>query len=256
MVLTINISNDLISYGIFHDRKCICAFNSNRTEGSTSDEHILFIRSMLSIYGINLDLIKGCCVASVVPSSVNAILKSVKTLFNIDPIIVGHGIKTGINIKIDNHSQLGADLVSNVSGCRFRFKPPYIIVDFGLATTLSYVNEKNEFEGAIISAGVKISSLALSNYTASLPHISVSSPKNLIGKNTIDSMLSGCIYGTACSIDGLVNKIKSNYNCNNATLVACGRYAENIIPYCDNEFVLIPTLTLEGLNNIYILNRG
>ncbi len=256
MVLTISILNDIITYGVFSNDELKCHFSSNRINGTTSNEYSLFLEAMLSKYHISINDISGCCISSVVPSSVPEMVKSVKELFRIKPLIVGHGIKTGVNIRIDNHSQLGSDLVANAAGCLLSFGHSSIIIDFGSATTISVINSKGEFIGVIIAPGVAVGMNALSCSAASLPDISVSSPRSLIGKNTIDSMISGSIYGTACMVDGLIDRIINECNIDNVNLVACGTYSDNIIPYCKNKFIVNKNLTLIGLKQIYNLNQG
>lgn len=255
MVLTINISNDLVSLGVFQRDNLRFSFSFSRSNGTTADEFCLLFKLIFSNNNINLNDINGCCISSVVPNTLVVISKSVEMLFSVKPYIVGNGIKTGVNIRIDNHSQLGSDLVANVAGCHNIFNSSYIIVDFGIATTLSYVNDNKEFIGVIIAPGVNTSAIALSNSAAALPDISISTPKCLIGKNTFDSMVSGCIYGSACMVDGLIERIKNESNLKHVDLVSTGTYASNITQFCKNEFRYIPHLTLNGLKNIYYLNK-
>lgn len=256
MILVINILNDIIIYGVYLERELICTFTSNRLNGTTTFEYSIFIESILSKYKIKTGDIKGCCISSVVPSSLSTITRCINDLFNLNPLVVGHGIKTGVNIRIDNHSQLGSDLVANACRSLTISDGPCIVIDFGIATTLSVINDRKEFIGVVIAPGVSLAVNALSTSTASLPDISVTIPRKLIGKNTIDSMLSGSIYGTACMIDGLIDRIEEEIGLYNFSLIATGVYAENIIPFCKRNISIYPYLTLEGLKDIYYLNKG
>lgn len=174
----------------------------------------------------------------------------------VKPLLVGPGVKTGLNIKTDIPSQMGADIVANAVAATSLEKCPMVILDFGTATTLTAINENGELCGVLIYPGVRSSLNALSSQAAELPGISLDSPKALLGKNTIDSMVSGIIYGNASMIDGLLDRIAEEWTAKELTVIAAGGLADRIISYCKSghKIQFVPNLTLLGLKKIYHLS--
>ena len=167
--------------------------------------------------------------------------------------MVGPGLKTGLNIKIDNPAQLGSDLVVTAVAGINHYPLPQVIIDMGTATTFSVINQKGEYLGGLILPGVNLSLRALSGMTAQLPSIGLTVPKNVIGSNTIDCMNSGVVNGNAAMIDGLVQRIAEELG-QQPTVVATGGIAKAIVPYCKTEITLNDNLLLEGLAILYYKN--
>ncbi|WP_250277639.1 type III pantothenate kinase [[Clostridium] colinum] len=254
MLLAIDIGNTNIVLGGI-DKNNIYFIARLYTEKKLSyDQYTIQIKNMLDIYNINIENIDDCIISSVVPPVLDAIVQAVKILIKKDPIIVGPGIKTGLNILMDNPAQLGSDLVVNSVACLNQFKPPLIIIDMGTATTISVIDKNKNYIGGCIIPGVKISLNALSGMTAQLPHISLDEPKKTIGTNTIDCMKSGIVLGSASMIDGMIERIEEDLGYK-STVVATGGIANHIIPFCKKEIIYDDDLLLKGLYNIYIKNK-
>ena len=170
-------------------------------------------------------------------------------------MVVGAGIKTGLNIMIENPASLGSDIVADAVAAIEKYPCPIIMVDMGTSTTVSYISEKKSYEGGMLYPGVRISLDALSGHAAQLPDISLQRPKCLIGKNTEDCMRSGIVYGTAGMIDGIVDRIREEYKLDRVTVVATGGTAPVIVKYCKNEVIYDKYLLMEGLYQIYQKNQ-
>ncbi len=255
MLLAIDIGNTNIVLGGIDKNKIHFTARLYTEKKLSFDQYTIQIKNMLDIYNINTNDIKDCIISSVVPPVLDAIVQAVKTLIKKSPMIVGPGIKTGLNILMDNPAQLGSDLVVNSVACLNQFKPPLIIIDMGTATTVSVIDENKNYIGGCIIPGVKISLNALSGMTAQLPHISLDEPKNTIGKNTIDCMKSGIILGNASMLDGIIDRIEEDVLCSKATVVATGGIANHIIPFCKKEIIYDDDLLLKGLYTIYNKNK-
>ena len=200
-----------------------------------------------------MEEITGCIIASVVPPLNNIVKNAMEKLLRITPMIVGPGLKTGLNILMDNPAQVGADLIVNaVAGLKY-YGAPIIIIDMGTATTISVVDKNKNYVGGMILPGVKVSLESLVNRTSQLPRISLEAPKKMIGKNTVDCMKGGIIMGQAASMDGLIERICEELGYP-AQVVATGGLAGCIIPYCKKEIICDNELTLKGLGIIYNKN--
>ena len=170
-------------------------------------------------------------------------------------MIIGPGVKTGLNILMDNPAQLGSDLVANAVAGIHEYPVPLIIIDMGTATTISIVDKNKNYIGGMIMPGIRVSSDTLTQRTSQLPKISLEPPKKLIGTNTIDCMKSGIVHGNAACIDGMVSRIQKDLG-QKATVVATGGLAKTIVPLCEAEIILDDALLLKGLNYIYEKNRA
>ena len=171
------------------------------------------------------------------------------------PMIVGPGVKTGLNIRMEIHNQLGADLVADAVAALEKYPAPIIVIDMGTATTISYISAKHAYEGGLMFPGVRLSLDALSDHAAQLSDISLQYPKNLIGKNTEDCMRNGIVYGTAGMLDGIIDRIRETIPEETPTIVATGNNAPVIVRYCRNKVVYDKYLLMEGLWAIYHKNR-
>ncbi|MFI3231072.1 MAG: type III pantothenate kinase [bacterium] len=256
MLLAIDIGNTNIVIGGLknqNESEFIARLHTDKT--LTRDQYAIQIKNILDIYKIDINLINGCIISSVVPPVLDAIKQSITMVTGqTNIIIVGPGIKTGLNILTDNPAQLGSDLVVNAVACIELFKTPIINIDMGTATTVSVMDKNKNYLGGAIVPGVKISLDALSSMTAQLPFISLEAPKKAIGSNTIDCMRSGVILGNASMIDGIIERMEEELG-EKATVVATGGISKHIIPYCKQEIVYDDNLILKGLYILYFKNK-
>ena len=198
--------------------------------------------------------ISDCIISSVVPPVFHSVRTGVVKVIGKQPMVVGPGLKTGLNIRVDVPSQVGSDRIVIAVAALAEYKPPLILMDMGTATTIEVVAENNTYIGGVIFPGVKVSLDALTSRAAQLPAISLDRPRNVVGKNTVDCMRSGMMYGTAAMIDGLVDRIEEELGYR-ATLVATGGMAQFVTPLCKREIILEKDLLLKGLNLIYKKNK-
>ena len=253
MILAVDIGNTNIVIGCMEQEKIYFVERVSTDTSKTELEYVVEFKTLLELYRIGLGEITGCIIASVVPPLNNVVKTAMEKLFRLTPLLVGPGVKTGLNILMDNPAQVGADLIVNaVAGLQY-YGAPIIMIDMGTATTISVVDEKKNYIGGMILPGVTVSLDSLVNRTSQLPRISLEPPKKVIGKNTIDCMKSGIIMGQAACIDGMTQRIQEELGYQ-ATVVATGGLAGSIIPYCRQNVIHDDELTLKGLNIIYHKN--
>lgn len=255
MVLAIDIGNTNVVIGCFQEQQILFVERVSTNQNATPLELAISIKTILEIYEIRTDEIEGSIISSVVPSINNSMRKAIEKIARCPVMIVGPGIKTGLQITIDNPAQLGSDRVADAVAALHEYKPPIVIIDMGTATTLSVIDAQRRHIGGIIAPGVGISMNALTEKTAQLPKISLEPPKKCIGSNTIECMKSGILYGAAGCIDGLLDRITDELG-ETPTFLATGGMSEYIIPHCRHEIVLDNMLLLKGLQLIYQKNIG
>ncbi len=254
MILAIDIGNTNIVIGVIDKNDKIIFTGRLATDKlKTSDEYALLFSGMLEIKNINIKDIEGIVLSSVVPPLILTMKRAIKSLTGKTPLIVGPGLKTGLNIKIDNPAQLGCDLVADAVGAINKYPVPCMVLDMGTATTISVIDGEKNYLGGLIIPGVRISQDTLSSTTSQLPRISLEKPDNVIGKNTVDCMKSGAVYGTASMIDGLADRIEEELG-ESITIVATGGNSGSIVPVCKRDITYDEGLLLEGLNIIYKKN--
>jgi type III pantothenate kinase len=219
------------------------------------DEYAMLLNTVCMQKRIDTADVEGCVISSVVPPLTEPIRQAVEEVFSCKPLVITHGVKTGLNIRIDNQTQLGSDIVANTVAAASVLQKPFAVIDLGTATTISAVNASGELIGVIIVPGTRLAVDALSASAAELPHISLTAPRVLVGKNTKDSMLSGSIYGTAAMLDGIIGRLKEELAAENLSVIACGGLADKIVPFCHTEIPINPYLTLDGLLQLYRLNQ-
>lgn len=254
MILAIDVGNTHIVLGGFEgDKLCFTArLATDRLK--TGDEYAVLIDNSLALCRADPAGIEGAILSSVVPPLKRAISEAIRTITGQDCLIVGSGIKTGLNILIDNPAQLGSDRVVDAVAALAEYKPPILIFDLGTATTISAIDKNGSFLGGMIIPGVMVSLDALAARTAQLPHISLDLPRRMIGTNTEDCMKSGVLYGNAAMIDGIIGRASRELGAV-PTVVAAGGLAKAIIPLCEREIILDDSLTLKGLRILYEKNR-
>ena len=248
MLLAIDIGNTNLVIGCFENDeiKFKARIATDRTR--TSDQYGVEIKNMMEAYGVHVSDIEDCIISSVVPPVFNSVKTGVIKVIGKQPMVVGPGLKTGLNIHMDVPSQVGSDRIVIAVAALAEYKAPLILM------TIEVVEPENLYVGGIIFPGVKVSLDALTSRTAQLPGISLDKPKQVIGKNTVDCMRSGMMYGTAAMIDGLVERIEAELG-HQSTLIATGGMAQFITPLCKREIILEKDLLLKGLNILYKKNK-
>ena len=254
MLLAIDIGNTNIVIGVIEDDVIRFEARIATDQVRTSDQYGVEIKNVLEAYGVSKDEIEDCIISSVVPPVFNSVKTGVVKVIGKQPMVVGPGLKTGLNINVDVPSQVGSDRIVIAVAALAEYQPPMILMDLGTATTIEVVEPGNMYLGGVIFPGVKISLDALTSRAAQLPGISLDKPKNIIGRNTVDCMRSGMMYGTAAMIDGIVDRIAEELG-HSSTLVATGGIASKITPLCKREIILERDLLLKGLNIIYKKNK-
>ena len=246
MILTVDVGNSNIVLGAVEGEQI--AFEARlRTDATkTSDEYCIDLKMILEVYKVELEQIEGVIIASVVPQVLNSMQTAVKKLTGKNSLVVGPGLKTGLNIKVENPSQTGADLVVGAVAALREHKPPMIIVDMGTATTITVVDKSGAFIGGCICPGVKISLDALTERTALLPGLQLDQPKQAIGRNTIDCMRSGIMMGNAAMIDGMVERMEAELGYK-TTVIATGGIARFVTPMCKTPIIYDKDLLVKGL---------
>lgn len=253
MILAIDIGNTNIVIGCIEDEDVLFVERVSTDASKTELEYVVQLRTLLELYDIDHTAITGCIIASVVPPLNNIIKAAIKKLLKEEPLLVGPGVKTGLNILMDNPAQVGADLIVNaVAGLKY-YGAPLIMIDMGTATTLSVVDSNRNYIGGMIIPGVKVSLDSLVNRTSQLPRISLEPPKKIIGRNTIDCMKSGIVIGQAAQLDGLIDRVWEEMGIN-VPIVATGGLSGSIVPYCKHDIIYDNELTLKGLGEIYKRN--
>ncbi len=254
MLLAIDIGNsDILIGGIRGDRIAFQVRIATDTL-KTSDQYAVEIKNMLALSDVRVEELEDCIISSVVPPVFNSVRTGVRKAVRKEPLVVGPGVRTGLNIQMDDPASVGSDLIVAAVAASQDYGPPLILVDMGTATTISVVMEGNAYVGGVIIPGVRVSAEALSDHAAQLPGIQLDMPRRVVGKNTIESMRSGIMYGAASMMDGMIGRIEEELGIH-ATVVATGGMARFIVPLCRREMHLERDLLLRGLNIIYKKNR-
>ncbi len=253
MILTVDIGNSYITIGGYIESKLIFVSDVVTDQYRTSDQYAIDLLNLMRLKEVETGNITGAILSSVVPELTETIRDAIHTLTGITALAVGPGVKSGLNIRIDNPAQLGADTVACAVAALEYYEPPCIICDLGTATVLSVIDREKRFLGVIIAAGIGTTQDIFTRRTALLPHVNIEKPKKLIGKNTINSVQSGLINGTASMIDGLILRIERELNCE-AKIIATGKMTEKVIPFCDRSIEIRDYLLLDGLRLIYERN--
>lgn len=254
MLLAIDIGNTNIVIGCIKDDEIVFKARIATDRTRTSDQYGVEIKNMLEAFGVSKEEVEDCIIASVVPPVFNSVQTGVLKVIGKQPMVVGPGLKTGLNIHVDIPSQVGADRIVAAVAALGEYKAPLVLIDLGTATTVEVVEPENVYLGGLIFPGMMVSLDSLTSRAAQLPGISLDKPKRVIGKNTVDCMRSGMMHGTAAMIDGLVDRMEEELG-HSTTLIATGGLAQFIAPLCKHEIVLEKDLLLKGLNVIYKKNK-
>lgn len=253
MIFAIDIGNTNITFGCIDDKNVYFTERVSSDHNKTPFEYSIIFQSILDFQKITCDQIEGSIISSVVPSIGDTVAQAVTRVLGKAPLVVGPGVKTGLNILIENPAQLGADLVVAAVGALEKYPCPMIIFDMGTATTVSVIDKNRNFLGGMIAPGLRAAAMAMSSSTAQLPDISLDIPKRVIGRNTVECMRGGLIFGNAAMMDGLVDRINDELGAK-CTVVATGGMARYVIPSCRHEIEYDNDLLLSGLYLIYKKN--
>lgn len=253
MILAADIGNSNIVIGCFEGDQILFTERMATNRHSTALEYTMLIKTILDLSGIESRSFEGGIISSVVPAVTRMVKDAMERLIGKPALVVGPGLKTGLKIRIDNASQLGSDRVTDAVAAVHNYPAPLIIIDMGTATTISVVDKDQNFIGGMIMPGLMISRDALSSKTSQLPQISLEAPKKAIGRNTVDCMRSGLIYGTASILDGAIRHIEAElgYPC---TVVCTGGLSKLVTPHCKRSVIQDSDLLLKGLMLLYRKN--
>lgn len=255
MLLAVDIGNTNIVFGcVDDDDKIIVSERISTNHNATAAEYASLIKNILEMNDFKCSDIDDAVMSSVVPSVTNTVKSAIHKLFGVNAMVAGPGVKTGINILIDNPRQLGSDQAVDAVAAINTYPVPIIIIDMGTATTISVVDKNRNYIGGLIMTGMGVAADALIQRTAQLPKIDFELPDDIIGKNTIDCMKSGALYSNACAIDGIIERIEEKLG-EPCTAVATGGLAPVVIPLCRRKVHIDNELLIRGLTIIYRKNK-
>lgn len=254
MILTVDIGNTNIKVGAWDKDRLVFVSRVQTNPLRTGDEYAISMLDIFRLYDCNSSQFDGAIISSVVPPLSQPIKHAVRSVIQSRRVfLVSPGLKTGLNIKIDDPATLGSDIVCAGVAALQKYPLPCIIVSLGTATAIFVIDGEGAYRGGAVAPGVRISMEALSGRAAQLPHISLENPAAVIATNTVDCMKSGIVYGNAAMLDGMIGRMKRELG-GTATVVACGGVATSIVPHCTEEILLDDDIVLEGLKIIYHKN--
>ncbi len=254
MILAVDIGNTHIVLGCMDGLSIVRTARITTNKLKTDFEYATDIQNMFRFFSLDASLIDGAIISSVVPPLTESMVNAVKLSCGVTPLLVGKGVKSGVNILLDDPGTAGADLVAAAAGALKLYDPPLCIIDMGTATTITVIDKNGAFIGGSICPGVTLGLSALNSGTSQLPNVAFDAPSRVIGRNTVESIKSGSIIGTAAMLDGMLDRIDSELGYK-STAIATGGLAACIIPLCRREIVLNADLLLTGLAAIYERNR-
>jgi len=253
MILAVDIGNTHVCVGTLEGLETKTMYRLQTNAGRTDSEYAVLLHQLIVLSGMGNVRYEGAIISSVVPQLTGILKSAIKLVTGCDAMVVGPGVKTGLNIRIDDPGSLGADLVVGAVAALHKYEPPMILIDMGTATTVSVIDGKGSFLGGSILAGVNLGLNALNSGTSQLPKIDLHNPGKVIGTNTEDCMKSGAVYGTAGMLDGIIERIEAELGAK-TTVIATGGLATAIIPHCKHAIRTDDDLLMLGLGVIYEKN--
>ena len=254
MILAVDIGNSNIVFGIFDEHRLLFTARAKTDALKSEWEYAVLINEMMMLHKIDRSSLEGGAISCVVPALTSVMADAIKTLRDVPIVTVGPGVKTGLNIRIDEPASTGADLVCTSVGAIAAYPLPAMVIDLGTATKLTVIATDKSFIGGAIVPGVTVSLQALSRSAAQLPHIGLDSRIKVMGTNTIDCMMSGSILGTASMIDGMIVRFRESLGYDLVSIIACGGLVNAVIPHCRTPIIIDNALLLNGLISIYRRN--
>ena len=253
MLLAVDIGNTNITIGVYDGLSLEFTATTATDSDRTGDQYAVELMGMFALNKCETASIDGAILSSVAPAVTNAMCSAVSKVVGIEPLMVGPGIKTGLNIAINDPAELGADLLCASVAALHKYPLPNAVCDLGTASTIFVLDKDGKMIGGIIYPGIRTSLMALVNNAALLPQISYQKPKQVIGKNTIDSMRSGLILGAASLLDGMLERVEEELGMP-VTAIATGGFSSEIVCNCKREFIIDENLVLDGLRILYEKN--
>lgn len=256
MILVVDIGNTNITMGFYQENKLIDEFRLTTKFRRTSDEYGVLIAAYMNAFGYAMSDIEDVIISSVVPKINYSFSSSIIKYAHVHPTFVGPGVKTGISVRVEHPSSLGADRLVDVAGAYFTYGGPCIVIDFGTCTTFDVVTEKGELLGGSICAGIGVNAESLSSVAAQLPDIEIVRPETVIAKNTVKAMQAGVVYGYIGQVEYIVKKIKEEYNHPDMKVISTGGLGKIIANETDCIDIYDRHLTFKGLKIIYDKNKN
>ena len=253
MILAVDIGNTNTAIGCIENDKILNVLEISTNISKTADEYAAELKGILLFHSVDIAKIDGAIISCVVPPLTRVFRNAVNLLSGVDALVVGAGIKTGMNITIDDPAQLGGDMVATAVGALATYDPPMIIVDMGTATKMFIIDRNGRFVGGAIAPGMSLSMNALASGTSQLPHVPIEAPLKCISANTIDCMKSGAVYGAASMIDGMTERFEDELG-ESAQIIITGGLADVVYRHCKRDITHDPHLILRGLGIIYEKN--
>ena len=254
MLLALDVGNTNITLGVYDGDKLLFVSRMSSTPMRMEDQYAAELLAILKLYGVEAAQIDGAALSSVVPRLTEYLAKAIRRVWKIEPFIVSSRSVPEVTVTPGVSNELGADLIVGAAAAKALYPCPSIVIDMGTATTLTGINRKGEVCGVIIIPGLNTSLDALTNGAAQLSSVSLNAPPHVLGTNTMECIQSGMIYGTACMLDGLCDRVEEEIG-EPCTVVATGGLAGMVVEHCRREIIFSDMLLLDGLKLIWENHR-